>query len=79
MIEIDPIERYDIYEILELYENLYNTIIYTNYFIKYPKLKSRENKILHDFYLDTRKKNFSKKKLLDCLYFSELDLYSLGI
>ena len=85
MIEIDPIERYDIYEIIELYENLNNTIIYTNYFIKYPKLKSRQNKILYDFntYVISRitdiyikNLNYAYHLLYSCYFVNDIDILS---
>ena len=87
MIEICPISRYDIKELINLYENLYDVKVYTDYYIKYPKFRSsyKINKKLIDFnnFISTRindiylkNLNYSFYLLNSCFFIKDIDLIS---
>ena len=85
MIEINPDTRFDINQVIVLYENLFNTMINTNYFIRYPKLKLKNNNNLielnnyvisriTDIYI--KNLNYACHLLNSCFFVKDIDVIS---
>ena len=85
MIEINPNIRFNISQVIALYENLFNTQIYTNYFIRYPKLKLKNNNNLielnnfiisriTDIYI--KNLNYASHLLYSCFFVGDIDVLS---